>query len=396
MVALNEDRICARAMARAAVAMMAEKKAADAGPKLKNRFVRVESDAAAAPSHLNEPWRRVTGITVELEPHMDRRERRAGIGALFDKIKLEYLDAGISAVMEAAAGNSGWVHPSSASANGCARRLLPQGEEEKLGASLSAGGGPLTPRTNGCASALSPGGEGFGVWASEGSTRQVLGLVCQDYNISAYQLNLLAREYRGVTATELIDGLRVKPVMGALADLLKGYAYELWLTPGNYVNCLITDKKLRVYSCDSKFFVDPAEDWRKAEIYETRAERLEALTAEFDKGWNRGMNSRDGFAVKLGFRSFSELNRACLNVYGKTVRQLAYDIMKDIVEFYLAAEIRELRQLACVDSQSHGVMRARYIYGGDCEKPVGPFFDLWETSDAGWLSKMEGWLKGWD
>ena len=184
--------------------------------------------------------------------------------------------------------------------------------------------------------------------------------------------------------------------MGALAELLKGYAYELWLTPGNYVNCLITDKKLRVSCYESKFFVDPAEDWRKAELYETRAERLSALSDLFDSGWKRGGNCRDGFAVKLGFRGFSELNRACLNVYGKSVRQLAFEIMKEIVEFYLAAEVKELRQLASVDSDSHGVMRARFIYGGDCEKPVPPFFDLWETQDAGWLARMEGWLKAWD
>jgi hypothetical protein len=217
--------------------------------------------------------------------------------------------------------------------------------------------------------------------------------VCQDYNISIHQLNLLSREYRGVNAMELIDGLRVKPVMPALAEMLKGYASELWLTPGNYVNFLISEKKLRVSCCESKFFVDPAADWRKAELYETRAERLEALTKLFDEGWKRGANCRDGFAVKLGFRGFKELNRACLNVCGKSVRQLAYDIMREIVEFYLAAEIRELRKLACVDSQSHGVMRARYLYGGDCEMPSAPFFDLWETQDPAWLERMESWLK---
>jgi len=224
--------------------------------------------------------------------------------------------------------------------------------------------------------------------------------VCEDLNISRHALSALTREYRGIPATELIDGFRVRKVKSGIAELLKAYARELWLAPGLYVGVLVMDERLNVYGGGggkgaSAYFVDPTESYRRKELWETRGERRAALIAAFDAGWKRGGNSRAGFAARLGFRSFSELNRACVNVFGKTVRDLAWEIGAGIIDFYLAKEQDALRELAMCEPVTARIARARYLYRGDALRPEGNAARvgvLWDALAGSGRDGMEAWL----
>jgi len=301
----------------------------------------------------NEPWRRISGLTIGYEEKMDRKERRAAIGRLVEWIER-------------------WVK-----ANGRGANYELRGElRDSMG--------------------LDSGGEELAAWACEGQAREVVVGVCEDLNISRHKLSELTREYRGIPATELIDGFRVSKVKSGLAELLKAYARELWMSPGLYAGVLVMDERLKVYGGGkSAYFVDPAESYRKKELWETRGERRAALLGAFDAGWKRGGNSRAGFAARLGFRSFSELNRACVNVFGKTVRDLAWEIGGGMIEFYLAKEQDALRELAVCECTSDRKARARYLYCGGMESPKGNAARvgiLWDALAGGDRDVMEAWL----
>lgn len=327
----------------------------------------------------NEPWRRITNMTVANEWLLDRKERRAGIRALVVWIEdwvLEYV-AEVRAERRACGGAAAGVLPASRVALGVG------GAEAKAvwGAPVPAGIG---------------GGMAGEAWACEGQSREVLAAVCLDLNISKHKLGELIREYRGISAAELIDGIRVRPVKAKLAELLKRYALDLWMHPGMNVGVLLMDERLKVYGGgNSEYFVDPSEDFRKQDLCEAIPERREALLARFDAGWKRGEMSRDGFAVELGFRSFAELNRACLNVFGKSVRQVAWAVGCEIVDYYLAKEQQELCDLAYSEHASPRIARARYLYHGSARRPEGARIDAgwWASLDATWRAEMGAWLE---
>jgi len=345
----------------------------------------------------NEPWRRITGMTVTQEPLMDRKERRAGIKDLVDWIEAWVKENGRGANYELrgelrdsmgleAVGEE-WANFKKNADNNV---NAVESEDAHDSRSPHLAFASLT-------SVLSPAGrEESDAWACEGQAREMVVGVCEDLNISRHKLSELTREYRGIPATELIDGFRVMKVKSGIAELLKAYARELWLSPGLYVGVLVMDERLSVYGGGaSAYFVDPTESYRKKELWETRGERRGALIAAFDGGWKRGGNSRAGFAARLGFRSFSELNRACVNVFGKTVRDLAWEIGGGIIEFYLAKEQDALRELAVCEPASARIARARYLYRGDALRPEGDAARvsvLWDALDADWRERMEGWL----
>lgn len=328
----------------------------------------------------NEPWRRITGMTVGKEEFMDRKERRAGIRNLIDWIEA-------------------WVNDCQRSEVRSQRPEIGAAGAERHGG-LRADVGALSAivgwQTGMSAPPESLAGASEEIWACEGQAREVVAGVCVELNISRAKLSELTREYRGISATELIDGFRVRPVRRAIAELLKGYARELWMAPGLYAGVLVMDERLKVYGGGkSEFFVDPTEEFRRLEHWESLRDRRAELIAAFDVGWKRAEMSRDGFAVGLGFRSFSELNRACLNVYGKTVRQLADFMTSEIVEFYLAKEQEQLRELAVCACDSGRKARARYLYCGDTKRPEGDGARvgiLWDALAGNARDVMEAWF----
>jgi len=233
-------------------------------------------------------------------------------------------------------------------------------------------------------------------WACEGQAREMVAGVCVELNISRHKLSELVRECRGISATELVDGFRVRAVRRAIAELLKGYARELWMAPGLYAGVLVMDGRLNVYGGGkSDYFVDPAEEFRRRDHWEALRDRRAELIGAFDLGWKRAEISRGGFASGLGFRSFEELNRACLNVFGVTVRQMAFAMTEEIVEFYLAKEQEQLRELAVCACDSVGKARARYLYCGSTELPVGNAARvgvLWDALAGASRDVMEAWF----
>jgi len=325
---------------------------------------------------VNEPWRRITGITVSQERHMDVKERRAGIRDLVKWIR-EFTDDDLRFSIGAG------------SAKACARAA---------NYSMDGYSGNNAPVEVKLFSSDFDGSDENEIWASEGRSVELILRICTELNITRNKLSELIKEVRGITATELIDGFRINHVKRALAERVKLHARELWMSPGLYANVLISDARLHVYGGGggkSDYFVDAEEGWRRKELWETRSERKEALLAEYDAGWRRGDSSRDGFAAGLGFRNFAELNRACLNTYGKSARQVVWDLCGEIIDYYLAREIEELRGLACCEHVSAGVVRARYLYCGDMARPVGDaarVSGVWEALDGEWRVGMGRWL----
>jgi hypothetical protein len=78
-------------------------------------------------------------------------------------------------------------------------------------------------------------------------------------------------------------------------------------------------------------------------------------------------------------------------VFGRTLAQIERALATEVVQFYLCAEDRELRAIACSDRLSVEVARARELYHGDEAKPEAPFVDEWAKFaelKAEWLSRM--------
>jgi len=358
MVISREDRVGVRSVARLAGAYRAANcpVGKEVNPELKE----------------NEPWRRITGITVLQEAHMDVKERRAGLRDLVRWIR-EFTIDDLRLTIGAGSAKAS-ARAAAYSMDGYDGENAPS--EVKLFSS------DFTDEDE--------------IWASEGRSVELIFRICTELNITRNKLTELIKEVRGVSATELIDGFRINCVKHALSERVKLHARELWMAPGLYANVLISDERLHVYGGgNSDYFVDPDEKWRRRELWETRAERKELLLAEYDAGWRRGDSSRDGFACGLGFRNFGELNRACLNTYGKSARQVVWDLCGEIIDYYLAREIETVRELACCERVTPGVARARYLYRGDTARPEGDgarVSALWDALDGDWREGMGRWL----
>jgi len=348
----------------------------------------------------NEPWRRISGITADIEACMDVKERRSGIRAL-----IRWIEAYVRADLWAAKAAAERIR------SGVGEYLFESREESERSGALECDdlnqvrcdscSGQCNPAS---CSLRSPSPLGWATrdgededetaWACEGQSVELVLRVCEALNISRNKLSALIKEVRGICATELIDGFRMGAVKRLLAERVRFHARELWLEPGLYVGVRVMDEGLRVHGGGtSAYYAEPDPQWRRKELGEDRKERLEQLIRAYDAGWKRGEQARDGFAAALGFRKFSELNRACLNVFGKTARQIAYAICRDVVEYYLAKEMEELRELAAAEPVSAAGARARWLYSGTGGRPGAGASLLWASQDAAWLAKMGGWLE---
>jgi len=312
----------------------------------------------------NEIWRRITGITEAIENCMDAKERRAGIRDL-----VEWIEERVSKYRR----ENRAVHDRGRAGVFGVAGATPIAE-------LS--GPPIHKNT------------GLEVWACEGQSREMLEVVCRELNITKFKLGELAREFRGIGARELIDGLMVRGVKSGIGERLKAGARTLWGYPGNHVNAMVNDERLNVHAYGrSEFYVTASDNFYRGEVAETIHARRELLLEEFDGLWKRGGMSRDAFAMGLGFRNFSELNRACLNVFGKSVRDLAWDVSYAIVEFYVAKELETLRELALMEPANERVARARYLCFKDTKRPESSVVNwVWAGLDLQRRDELEAWL----
>jgi hypothetical protein len=262
--------------------------------------------------------------------------------------------------------------------------------------------------------------------------------ICFRLGMSERKLNSLLRETHGISGAGLLDGFRVRNLRGCLIGQLRMAADRLWDVPGEFAKrrCmephppapspfhregenddppwspLIKGGKtaaalrapgtaggrdarspyLRAPNAKrSRYFRTQPWEFLGLEGGEDQRRRVEELLGMMDRVREENDFSLDAFAASLGFESVRNFRRACLNVMGRTLAQLERILAKEVVNYYLAAEERVLREI-CLRDDQHG-MRAREIYCGDAETfPTEPFCDLWsawEQCKPEWLKKMK-------
>ena len=106
--------------------------------------------------------------------------------------------------------------------------------------------------------------------------------------------------------------------------------------------------------------------------------RVEELLGRLDLAREENDWDFSGFVLRMGFESAAKFRRACLVVTGRTMRQLERIFAREIVEYYLAAEDRELRRIARREDEFGA--RAREIYWGREDVPCEPFSDRWAVN----------------
>jgi AraC-like DNA-binding protein len=219
--------------------------------------------------------------------------------------------------------------------------------------------------------------------------------LCVELGCTRARLTSLLKEHCGMSAGEFLDGLRFSRLKAGLVTRLREAATELWGFPGSYAAvkvCSEFDSALRHEDTkarngnESKYFRNRVEEMFEESRGEERVRRVTELCAMLLRDFDL-----ESCAVRSGYESGAKLKRACLNVFGRTLAQIERALASEVVQFYLCAEDRELRAIACSDRLSVEVGRARELYHGDDAKPEAPFVDEYakfEELKAEWLSRM--------
>jgi len=247
--------------------------------------------------------------------------------------------------------------------------------------------------------------------------------VCLQLGIAPAKLTGLLKETHGISASELLDGFKIRNLKKFLVAQLRLAAERLWDSPGEFAKrrCMrVPDSGMAgrgaLWDARSPYSRGAANGGRfahgaggtpavhKRRYFRTRAEeflglehgederlRLNELLGMLDRVRDENDFEIEALAAVLGFESAWKFKRACLNVMGRTLAQLERILAREIVAFYLAAEDRELRAI-CFREDELGFC-AREIYCGDAETiPTEPFLDRWSACEAGkpeWLKKMK-------
>ncbi|HEY3318870.1 MAG TPA: hypothetical protein VGP72_00130 [Planctomycetota bacterium] len=287
-------------------------------------------------------------------------------------------------------------------------------------------------------------------WARVKKLGTQLEELCQRLEISSARLSALTKECCGMTALEVIDGFKVERVRLGLIAKLREAARDLWGVPGYCVyeklgpHGRIQKAEFRMQNCGAaegerkvapspltplpparrpaplgegnrsgerdardtnegrgengtqsgrialqtkrpQYFRARNAEWRTEDEIEERERRAKALLAKL-----RAESSAEVFALELGFANSARMNRACINVLGKTFRQIERALVDEVVRYYICAEDKLLREIA---SREDSILAfcARELYDGTEEKPEAPFLDNWslqETFARDWLSRM--------
>jgi len=404
--------------------------------------VRELSVKARVALKVDEPWRRVSGITLAREGLMTWEERRAGVWRLLERVarevSLESLESLGSLGSLTASGRTGLQRGDAEAAE------LTENNEGEEGAEVAGDGGALDPSPQpppargggaGVAAALTgevgaaglgrvtalPHASGSGragragtpyggnavweSWAAVGCDLEPLGRVCGKLNISEAKLSRLVREFCGLSAREFVDCVRVARLKPLLWEICKREALRIWLTPGLRAVALCHEPVVPRFGwtkekTDEWFLNCQAEQFKRENWEETLGERAREFGAAVWAGLERGegvyrtrLQRRDaeaaeiaedrwdkvGFCLRIGIREWGRVRAACVNVWGLAPEQIVLGMCREIAEYFLVCECKRLRELARGDERSHVVRRARWIYG--CEDaPVEPFCDFWEMA----------------
>jgi hypothetical protein len=216
--------------------------------------------------------------------------------------------------------------------------------------------------------------------------------LCVELGCTHARLTMLLKEYSSLSASEFIDGLNFVSLKQALTTRLRETAEAMWGYPGSFVafklstdgtgegaNGTRSEKRSRYFHTrPEELFEESRTDERERRV----GELCDRLRFSFDL---------ESLAISAGYASGAKLKRACLNVLGKTLREIERMLAAEVVQFYLCAEDRELREIASREKLNATVARARELYHGSDDAPVPPFVDEWakfEELKAEWLSRM--------
>jgi len=369
----------------------------------------------------HEKWRRITGITGAVEQRMTAKERRKGLKRLVERIKAfatedtenteensknetrtsketqngETEDAGVGCRVSGG-GNDGIQNAEFKMQNGkdvsgqlsvvsdtpspgtrAARSCPPSphgGEGEPLSLTAEWGGGVET-------------------WARTAREGRSVESVCVELQISRARLTMLTKEYCGLTAHELVDGFSVRRVKSALIARLREAAESLWGLPGVWASWKMDGFRVSGFGFRgntttkrSKYFRMRPEDFASEERWAERERRIGELAAAVRREFDL-----ETWAAGLGFASGARLKRACLNVLGKSLRALERAMAAEVVRYYICAEDKVLRKIACLEEETANVIRARWIYHKSDDAPTEPFLDEWSKAEElarDWLERM--------
>ena len=407
--------LCARALKRSAAAMP---RWTGVVPLASRRRVE-ETGRQGAGGKVDAKWRRVTGMTVSIEPFMDRRERRAGLKRLVKWLKkrtrrgdgetrggraalglksgVQRSENGFRPVAPGGGVHGGMLDGLDLEA-GVGRDMFVQ---TGMSAPLDGGSVPLDGRSaplNGgsvpldgrsAPSSMPRRLRAVGEWAipleewAAVRERSWVESICGELGISLSGLSRLTREQCGLSAQELIDGFNIGRLRHALLEKCREAARALWGVPGEYAKSRCLEPRRSLLTEDGDFFRHEQKLFE-----ETEEESIERRMSDI-LGLLRGIDL-DVLAMKHGFGNSARLKRACLNVIGSSFKRVMETMARDVLDYYLCAEQKALRDLASREPASGMVMRARMLYWDDEKTPTAPFLDRWSAAEFG----AAEWLRG--
>jgi len=356
-----------------------------------------------------EAWRRTTSMTLDLEPYMDDRERRAGLKRLMKWIEEAVSEQKTALQIENCKFQNANLNASENDDALPSPRVrfahvgpLPGGEGNGGVADMPAFGlnesAPDIAEEDDRAARKAV---GLGAdwefdadeWARVRATGVSLEALCERLGMSRGRLSRLCREYCNLSAQEVIDGYKLRGLKKILTARLKEAAFALWGKPG-YFAAFKTEGFLdcegrRVECSDGKV---PKEFYTEfcgsnsERMWAERVRRIRELVARIARGFDW-----ESFAARMGYLSAWRLKRACLTVFGRRIESIERIFAAEVVDYYLCAEDRELRHLALREPTNEAVYRAREMYHGAEEAPRAPFLDRWSAAEqlnGKWVMRM--------
>jgi len=349
-------------------------------------------DGMAVRGSAEEVWRRVTGMTVEQEAAMDSRERKCAARRLV-KWTEGFLSRRVS---------DGEMGAKRTNYEGRSTRDESEEESAVLGTGLRTASDPwhqgevqhgptlgaLRTDLNGEISGTQEEGCRAETWACAGGFGGDVERVCARLGMSEARFTRLTKAFLNVSARELTEGIRLRGVRETLRSHVCEAANVLWGEPGARTYLRVMDEELKVTRPGGHWFVWSPERFAREELSVERKRRVEELFARVERGWRSGGFDRDAFALSLGFASFAKFRRACVNVDGETPRQKIWRLCCEVVEYYLAAEAKVLRDLAMAERETTETIRARWLYSGETARCAAST-DYWGAMEYGQRELLE-------
>ncbi|HYF48253.1 MAG TPA: hypothetical protein VEJ63_02540 [Planctomycetota bacterium] len=289
-------------------------------------------------------WRRITGITLAIEDRLSIKARRAGIRRLIHWIERKWAETPIQ--------NSEFKIRNCDADNISITRTWTL---------------PLE------------------TWRHSRIDERSLESLCAELEITPHQLNRLIREHSNISASELLDGFRVRKLRKAMFECLREAAAELWGRPGTHAWTLLSvqNSEFKIQNCGYLDSPLPDREDRALELHRRTSELATKLREDF---------YAQTWAVALGFASRARLNRAIQHVFGMNLKQFERILACDVVRYYMACEDKVLREAACRDEEDFTTMRARHLYCKSDLKPDEPFLDEYSKAEAFAQEWLE-WMK---